>query len=232
MRIQKKQQSVRSEKERTNSDWVLALQGSQGAAEQQKSHMELANYLYIVSINYIHFRQPSVSWLAQADDEELAAVAEDSIQQFFLKLMKDDYGLLTKYNGRGRFLSWTAQIMRNMVASELRRPHWQRRASLEEVPVEAERPAASGSLTKPELAVQFKQLTDLVQDALACMSAKNRTIFVRYVLDGERASVVAEELGISTNGVYISAHRMRKEVKEILIGAGFGSPGIKVEAGI
>lgn len=206
---------------RTNLEWITELRGDQGDDEQWEAHDALCTYLYTVALNALWTRKPSLRQLSQYTSYEIEALAEDFVQGFCYKLIKDDYALLDKYSRRGRFLAWAAQILRNMIFSEFRKRPWKETERLDEQSLVRRSDTAAPHKSVPDLIFQNNQLADLVEKALAKLSPKNQTIFLRYIVDGERANVVAKELGITTSGVYTAAHRIRDNIGEQLLKAGY-----------
>src|SRR5262245_55981058 len=108
-------------KVRSNRQWIDDLSGQQGATPQQQAHLDLANYLYIVGYNYLVRRQGDVNGLAESPGEELAALAQDCVQDILEKIAVANFALLARYHGKGSFTSWVAIILRNHIAGLLRR---------------------------------------------------------------------------------------------------------------
>lgn len=206
---------------RTDQEWVLALRGDFGDAEQHTAHVELSAYLYTTAWNYLLMQQPTISKIAHYAPEDLQPVAEDFVQTFCLKLFTNNFNLLDKYSQKGRFLSWAAQVLKNAICSELRRNEWKLSCQLDETIQFSDHQALTQQTYRPETLFHRDQLSELVESLLSKFSYKNRIIFQRYVVDGERASVVAKELGISSSGVYTAAHRIREQMSASLTNAGY-----------
>lgn len=211
----------------TNAEWPSALRGEQGETIQLDAHSALCTYLYTVAYNALWLKRTSVRQLSQYAPSEIEALAEDFVHTFCCKLIKKDYELLNKYSSRGRFLAWAAQVQRNLISSEFRKRKWRETERLEslvhfdESQFLTQPEHAAHQKGRPDLIFQHNQLADLVEQALAKLSIQNQIIFLRYMLDGERANVVAEELGISTSAVYTAAHRIKGSMGELLISAGY-----------
>lgn len=211
----------------TNAEWLPALRGDQGEAIQFDAHKALCTYLYTVAFNILWLKRSSVRQLSQYAPSEIEALAEDFVHSFCCKLIKNNYELLDKYEGRGRFLAWAAQVLRNMILSEFRKRVWRKTerlealAQFEESQLLSQPDHSVHHKGRPDLIFQHNQLADLVEQALAKLSNQNQIIFLRYMLDGERANVVAAELGISTSAIYTAAHRIKGSMGEMLTSAGY-----------
>ena len=116
--------------QRNNQAWVEELRGDCGSERQSDAHRELANYLYVVAYNYLRLRQADLRALADFAPEEVAALAQDFVQETLEKLARNEFALLASFSGAGKFTSWAAQIVRNQAAMELRKSYWTRRTPL------------------------------------------------------------------------------------------------------
>ncbi len=73
---------------RNNQDWLQELKGDCGVTRQADAHRDLASYLYVVAYNYLRLRQADLRALAVFPDEELAALAQDFVQETLEKLAR------------------------------------------------------------------------------------------------------------------------------------------------
>lgn len=111
---------------RTNQEWLNELSGANGKEIQDYALLDLANYLHAVTYNHLIQRKKSNKKLSIYPVEEIANIAEDFVQRFFEKLVRNDFELLTKYHGTGAFIAWAAQLLKNMISSEMRKIRWHR----------------------------------------------------------------------------------------------------------
>lgn len=206
---------------RTNQRWLQDIRGVHGEVEQQNAHKDLMAYLCTTAYHYLWAQRPRVNRLASLSVSDFNTIAEDFTQQFFCKLVQENYALLHKYDARGRFLAWCAQILRNLIASELRRREWRQQERWDEEATNLHQEFCPSIAVHPEKALQNKMLYGFVETLLSGFSKRNQAVFLRYVIDGERASVVANELGISVNGVYSAAHRTKAIVRRALLNEGY-----------
>lgn len=204
---------------RSNEEWVSELSNGElsnscAPAVQQKAHEELCNYLYVVAYNYLQKRTNDIQRLNAYKVEEIVELAKDFVQSFMLKLVKDEYALLDKYSAVGRFLSWAAQVITNLIASELRRPYWQKQY----MPHDGLQVAwvIDEETVTPHNAVEIEEIGETLNRLLAQLSEQQRSILLRCFAEGERTTEVAEELGITTNALYINAHRAKAKMRKLL----------------
>ena len=118
--------------QRRDQDWLEELRGQRGYTEQAQAYYDLAAYLYKVVSRYLQHRHMCANprFLATFAPQELAALAKDFVQETLEKLTRDDFALLDQFEGKAPFTSWVAVIASRQAAQELRRAHWNRRASL------------------------------------------------------------------------------------------------------
>jgi len=210
--------------QRSNTDWIRGLSGAEGADAQRLAHEDLANYLYVVAYNYLRLRQDSLSSLTAFAPEELAALAQDFVQETLEKLARNHFALLGQFRRDGRFTSWAAQIIRNQAAMELRRPYWTRRFELPQGQENGDRLAApqahAAPKTDPEQAAQRAQVTSIVEACLDHLPARCRLAIVGCIAEESRADSVAQTLNTTANAVYLLIARGKRQLRECLQRAG------------
>ncbi len=210
--------------QRSNTDWIRGLSGAEGADAQRLAHEDLANYLYVVAYNYLRLRQDSLSSLTAFAPEELAALAQDFVQETLEKLARNHFALLGQFRRDGRFTSWAAQIIRNQAAMELRRPYWTRRLELPQDQENGDRLAApqahAAPKTDPEQAAQRAQVTSIVEACLDHLPARCRLAIVGCIAEESRADSVAQTLNTTANAVYLLIARGKRQLRECLQRAG------------
>jgi RNA polymerase sigma-70 factor (ECF subfamily) len=214
--------------QRSNTDWIRGLCGAEGADAQRLAHEDLANYLYVVAYNYLRLRQDSLPSLTAFAPEELAALAQDFVQETLEKLARNQFALLDQFRREGRFTSWAAQIIRNQAAMELRRPYWTRRLDLPHEQEEGDRltaaaprtPAAAATKADPEHAAQRAQVTSIVEACLEHLPARCRLAIVGCIAEESRAESVAQTLNTTANAIYLLIARGKRQLRECLQRAG------------
>ena len=215
--------------QRNNQAWVEELRGDCGSERQRDAHRDLANYLYVVAYNYLRLRQADLRALADFAPEEVAAVAQDFVQETLEKLARNEFALLTSFSGAGKFTSWAAQIVRNQAAMELRKSYWTRRTALpvgEDSEESSEQPWLAQTLTDTSVGVdparraQQQQVQEILQHCLAGLPERNRLAIVSCIADDMRAESVAQTLNTTANAVYLLIARGKRQLKECLQRAG------------
>lgn len=214
---------------RSSEDWVLELRGDCGREPQRLACQDLANYSYIVAYNYLRLRQADLRALADFAPEEMAALAQDFVQESLEKLARNDFTLLAKYSGAGKFTSWAAQVVRNQAAMELRKSYWTRRTPIQ-ASDDSEEDSEQLSPTRdfvdtsgqvdPAQRAQQQQVQDILQRCLAKLPERNRLAIVSCIADDVRAESVAQTLNTTANAVYLLIARGKRQLKECLLGAG------------
>lgn len=214
---------------RNTIDWVEELKGGCGVDRQADAYRELANYLYVVAYNYLRLRQADLRVLAGFAPEELAALAQDFVQETLEKLARDNFALLAGYSGAGRFTSWAAQIVRNQAAMELRKSYWTRRDpapsndpaddALDDSPLVHRLPDAATD-ADPARRLQQRHVEEILHRCLDGLPERNRVAIVGSVAGEQRAEQVAQTLNTTANAVYLLVTRGKRMLRECLQSAG------------
>lgn len=199
---------------RTNEEWVSDLRNRTRPDRQRNAHENLSSYLYVVAYNYLQRRTNDIQRLDMYKHEEIEELARDFVQSFMEKLVKDEYALLDKYSGSGRFTSWAAQVTNNLIASELRKPYWQRQY----MPNDGLQVAwvVDEESVTPHNAVEIEEMGDTMRRLLLQLPDQQRAVLLRCVAGDERAADLAEEYGITPNALYIIAYRAKAKMRKLL----------------
>lgn len=205
--------------QRNNWDWIRELNGTDGFDAQRRAHADLASYLYVVAFNYVERRRNGVPVLSEFDNDELAELAQDFVQETLEKLSNNNHEILGQYSGSGRFTSWAAQIITNQIASELRRPYWRRRGALSEELFAQQIDTESPS---PETSALIGELHDVLQTCLDRLSDRYQVAFLRCIVEGDRAEEVASELETTANAVYLLVFRSKRNLRKCVTKSGIG----------
>lgn len=225
--------------QRSNTDWVRDLRGEGGHQAQQAAHHDLARYLYVVAYNYLRLRQADLHRLADFAAEELAALAEDFVQETLEKLARDEFALLGRYSADGNFTSWAAQIVRNQAAMELRKSYWTRRGPLPQAGDGDDSGAASELATEladpadevdPVRQAQQRAVRDLVQRCIGRLSERYRLAVLNCLGDDVAAEVVARALQTTPNAIYLIIQRAKRQLRACLEQAGLDRSALAVFA--
>lgn len=193
----------------TNSEWVKALTGQLGVEQQQQSHTTLGNYLYVVAYNYLRLYQGNLPLLASFADEEWAALAEEFVQDFLIRLTVNQYARLLTYRGEGSFQKWAAVSLKRVMDKEFKKKSWHERERLDD---EQERP----EFAQPSTAIDQLPEQLALTHCLQYLSARERQIFFRRVDHDEDALDVAVELGTSANAIHIALSRIKNKLRRCL----------------
>lgn len=205
--------------QRDNWEWIRDLNGTNGRDAQRRAHADLATYLYVVAFNYLERRRNTVPVLSEFDNDEMAELAQDFVQETLEKLANNKHELLGQYSGAGRFTSWAAQIITNQIASELRRPYWRRRGSL---PEDLFMQREDTETPLPETSAMINELHEVLQSCLDHLSDRYRIAFLRCIVEGDRAEDVATDLDTTSNAVYLLVFRSKRNLRKCVTKAGIG----------
>lgn len=210
---------------RTCSQWIDELEGTKGDAAQHGALSDLANYLFIVLLRYIQKRRLTLLRLSTADDHELVAITQDLVQSFMAKLIQNNFHLLSKYDSRGHFTSWAAQVAVNLARNEFRRVKWDREYHLEldlmRLEVFSDKDALSA-----EAAAWRLMMKKTVIACLHSLPEYHQTVLIRCVINNEPAVEVAADLERSVQAVYNLIYRAKHKLAERLATEGIDSDSL------
>lgn len=201
---------------RSNDEWIADLIGKNGRRAQQIAHLDLSNYLYVVVFNYLKERHTQLASISSYCEEELITIAQDFVQSFMEKMVRNNHELLHKYSNTGRFTSWAAQVIINLCATEFRRARWSRQQLMNQEPY------WDRCTTAPEATAVRSQIAETIDSCLSKLPQNYREALVRCIGQGERASTVAQDLDVSPNAVYILIHRAKTAMRKQLTQQGIG----------
>lgn len=193
--------------------WVASLRGELEADQQHQSYKALAKYLYRVAYNYLLLRQNDVRVLATFAAEDLAALAEEFVQDFMFKLSANQYALLRQYQGEARFTSFAALILRRMIAKELQKKQW---AMRDPWPEQADDYATGEPVVTVESITDQLHQSTVLAHCWQALPERDRTILLHSLLYGAKPQVIAQELGISANAVSIALLRAKNKLRACL----------------
>lgn len=225
--------------QRTNQAWVDELRGARGGDAQRQAHEDLARYLYVVAFNYLRLRQADLYRLADLAAEEMAALAQDFVQETLEKLARHDFALLASFGAAGNFTSWAAQIVRNQAAMELRKSYWTRRSPLPQAGAREADDDQAGLASEladpadeidPARQAQQLQVRDLLQRCLARLSERYRLAVLNCLGDDVSADAVARALNTTANAVYLIIQRAKRQLRACLEQAGLDRSALAVFA--
>ena len=198
---------------RTDQQWLDELADAQHVARQQQAHRDLASYLYTIAYNYLCRRQFTLPVLAVFAADELAAMAQDFVQEVLIKLSNDDFALLKSYRGDGKFTSWCARMVCNVAAGELRRPYWTRRR-------EEDEEFAAPTRESPVQVAEAALLRAALDRCIERLPERQRLAFQASVIEEQAATEIAERLATKEDAVYQLVYRARASLRHCLAQAG------------
>lgn len=206
---------------RTDREWIEVLTGQAGPEEQQLALLELANYLFVVAWSILQKRRGLMVKLQSMSDDDLAALAEEFVQCYMAKMIKDNFALLDKYGGHGSFPSWAAQVISNLCRSELRRCHWNRNERLE-TSLHQRRSAEA----PPDRAAYQSLIRMAILRCLEMLPEHYRYALVGRVVEERTAVELGEVLNISANAVHILVYRAKRMMRGLLEQEGVGAEAL------
>ena len=194
---------------RSNEEWISALRSS-NREELELAHRDLAAYLHKVAINYLRRRQAQANpmILATFGLEELEALAQDFVQDVLEKMVRDNYALLDKFEGRGAFLSWMAAVIIYLIAEELRRAEWDRKI----------RPGSGDDeqISEDSDNLEERELSEAMQNCLEKLSENRRIAILSRVVSEHTIEEIKNEMNKTEAAVYSLLSRARRDLRKCL----------------
>ena len=207
-----------SYKMRSGQEWVDELMGISGEEAQSQAFGDLSAYLYVIAYNHLRRRQNEIARLQNLHPSEIEQLAEDFLQDTLLKLTENEYTRLKQFRGVGSFTTWAAQVITRQIHDALRRQSWHKCSLVTEHLIRYQHDALSST---PERQALSSLLMDQIGVYLNQLTPNCRSAFIRCVVNGESKSLVAEELGLTTNAVYIHLSRSKHFLRDKLRCDGF-----------
>lgn len=201
-----------SSERRSNEEWLMDLRGLNGANAQHLAHQDLSAYLYVVVLNYLHWKYAKSTAFADIHERDIATFVGDFVQDFMVKLVRDDYALLGKYSGRGRFTSWCAQVAHNLAGGEMRKAYWRRET--ETAPDDMLQIIGFETRSPESIALQ-NTLGEMLLGCMEKLPTHYRHIIERCILLEESATDIANEENVTPNSVYIRLHRAKEQLRKL-----------------
>ena len=211
---------------RTDQCWIQELTGRNGIEAWYVAHADLAAYLYVVVVNSLKNKHAKRIAFDGFTEEEVTSLAGDFVQDFMVKMTSEGYALLDKYSGTGRFTSWSAQVMHNLIASELRRAHWRReiRESVDEM--QADQVASEDEY--PEAIAIRHSVGEILMRCLERLPTHYRAVIERCILQNESAVDIAQEEQVTVNAIYIRLHRAKDRLRTIALEMGLEANSLAI----
>jgi RNA polymerase sigma-70 factor (ECF subfamily) len=194
-----------SSAERTNEQWLDALQGPEGA--------EALSDLRAILMRGLRY--------ALADH---AGVGEDALEDFVQDSMLKILASLDSFRGESRFTTWAQKIAVHVALTELRRHRW-RDVSLDSVAGSPDSDFVPKTLADPSAGPETQALQDTLFETLRQLMAERLTDRQRLAttavyLQGMPLEEVARRTGTSRNALYKLLHDARMRLRQGMIDRG------------
>lgn len=210
-------QSYKVSSRHANAEWPPALRGTLGESAQQMAFDEMTSYLHTVAYNYLKSRADVSDTLNARTNDEIATLAEDHVYDFVERIVRDDFALLDRYNGTGRFLAWCTQILRNDMVSKMRRSSWRKQMPMTESIYEQ---TYAPQATQPEQATLRENDLAIMWRGIETLPERHRIALTRRLLDGDSAQSVADDFGTTQNAINVLVYRAKAKLRTYLIAKG------------
>lgn len=150
------------------------------------------------------YSRPLISFLIKLSKSE--PQAEEWVQETFLRVWLNRSQLPQIENPR----AWIYRIAANLAYT------WLKRSAVEDTALRAHQRLHTEAINPVEESLSFRQLKNLIQEAIYQLPPKRRQIFELHRNQGLKASEIAEELGISVSTVKNSLLSATKSIREFV----------------
>jgi RNA polymerase sigma-70 factor (ECF subfamily) len=191
--------------ERSNQEWVAALQGAQADAA-------IAD-LRIILLRGLRYGMASYR-VTEAD-------LEDFVQDALVKVLRE----LASFRGEARFTTWAQKVAARVALSELRRRRW-RDVSLQDLMAEHEdsdfTPAVlTDQGPDPGQIAQRTMMMEKIQRMIAEeLTDKQRQAMMAVMQGGMPLQEVAQRMGTNRNALYKLLHDARQRLQKRMLREG------------
>lgn len=214
---------------RSAQEWLEQVRGDCGRDKQNLACKDLSAYLYKVAYNSLRRRQGLANpyILTTFGREELAALAEDFMQETMEKLASNNFARLEQFQGKGPFTYWVAVILHHLVADELRKLSWERRDPLPPIFEREDEEAQTfkkviSSTISVEKQVMQKLTNEKLQGCLEGLQESRRLALLGIVFKTHRVQELVKALERpSSNAVYMLVREGKRDIKKCLQKAGW-----------
>jgi RNA polymerase sigma-70 factor (ECF subfamily) len=152
------------------------------------------------------------------------AEAEDTVQQAYLNA----YRHLDQFEGRAQFSTWLTRIAVYEALARRRRAYGQPAGSEDELVETAPSPAPD-----PERQAYGREVSVLLESALAALPDAYRSVFILREIDGLNTAETAQQLRVSEGTVKTRLHRakslLQRKLQAVTPGEAYGFDGVRCD---
>jgi RNA polymerase sigma-70 factor (ECF subfamily) len=191
--------------ERSNQEWIAALQGAQADAAIADLRSILLRGLRYGMASYR---------VTEAD-------LEDFVQDALVKVLRE----LASFRGEARFTTWAQKVASRVALSELRRRRW-RDVSLQDLMAEHEDSDFTPSVLtdqgpEPGQIAQRTLMMERIQGMIAEeLTDKQRQAMMAVMQGGMPLQEVAQRMGTNRNALYKLLHDARQRLQKRMLREG------------
>jgi RNA polymerase sigma factor (sigma-70 family) len=220
-------------RQRSNQEWVAALQDDR-SQRQVDAFADLGEFLRYYILNDIYQRANNIAALAPLAPVELEAVADEIVQEAFIRIYKH----VAQFVDTGSFLNYALVIARRILIDEFRKKQWTTTplSPLAATPQEGE--AHNSLLTLDDLpdpketltavAAVWQEMAQIVYDAIReDLSESQAQAFLAYEFANMSSKQIAVAMGRSPMAVDQLRHQARLKIKLRLEAHGYSAKDLE-----
>lgn len=200
---------IAGEKKRANAEWISALGGELGTAEQSAAYTDLGQFLRRQGYVFLTKRQATVPGLFGISSDQRVELAHEFAQDVLTKIFQN--ALYNEFRGEASFTTYLVIVLHNEIRSELRKKKWgSQTISLTQatgLSSAADGEEADGlelniadeSQLNLEAGQTLRTVAEQLQSCIEMLPERARLAYQLRALEGKSLPQILEETGISSN---------------------------------
>lgn len=213
-------------RQRSNQEWVAALQDDH-SQRQVDAFADLGEFLRYYILNDIYQRANNIAALAPLAPVELEAVADEIVQEAFIRIYKH----VAQFVDTGSFLNYALVIARRILIDEFRKKQWtttplsplaeaEEDGTQQPILTLADLPDPKSSLTTASAV--WQEMAQIVYDAIREDLSENQVqAFLAYEFANLSSKQIALRMGRTPVAVDQLRHQARLKIKQRLEAHGY-----------
>jgi RNA polymerase sigma factor (sigma-70 family) len=125
--------------------------------------------------------------------------ADDLFQEFFKRLMENDWRKLRGWNAQSRLSTYLVSILRNFLIDEARKKK-------DTVALDDERALSTDPMKEAEKKMDLRTLKQKLAECCRKLPERDQKIYARRFVDEASTTQIAEEMGLTPNATYQAIH--------------------------
>lgn len=125
--------------------------------------------------------------------------ADDLFQEFFKRLMENDWRRLRGWNAESRLSTYLVSILKNYLIDEARKKK-------DTVALDEENAPSTHPMEEAEKKMDLRTLKQKLAECCRKLPERDQTIYARRFVDDASTAEISKEMGLSPNATYQAIH--------------------------